>query len=196
MAAAESAMRYLSTILSMRSCLQEKKEEAVGQTFLISGPEPVTWGQFIGAYEKMIDRKATISMTKAEALDFYDTMHSAKNKKGTMKSTSKRSLMDWYAQYPVLVNMKDMIWPYTAMMYKKIFSGKSKRTVNTHSDHEKTAPVAPPVSPLDPQLIEIQSASTVVSIEKAKNILGYKPCFFLKDGMSVTESWARWANIL
>ena len=35
-----------------------------------------------------------------------------------------------------------------------------------------------------------------VSIEKAKRLLGYQPCYNLTQGMEKTKQWAMWANIL
>ena len=40
---------------------------AVGETFLVSGPEPVTWKRFYGAHEDMLGFRSTLSLSMAEA---------------------------------------------------------------------------------------------------------------------------------
>lgn len=43
------------------------RPEAVGEVFLVSGPEPVTWRAFYAAYERMLGIESTVSMSVAEA---------------------------------------------------------------------------------------------------------------------------------
>jgi hypothetical protein len=43
---------------------------------------------------------------------------------------------------------------------------------------------------------ELQAAKAEVSIEKAARLLEYRPVHSFESGMALTESWARWANIL
>jgi nucleoside-diphosphate-sugar epimerase len=35
-----------------------------------------------------------------------------------------------------------------------------------------------------------------VRIDKARDVLGYRPAFTLEAGMRLTEAWARWAGLL
>jgi nucleoside-diphosphate-sugar epimerase len=39
------------------------------------------------------------------------------------------------------------------------------------------------------------ASKTHVRIEKAERLLGYRPEFDFDRGMSLTEKWARWANL-
>jgi len=48
-------------------------------------------------------------------------------------------------------------------------------------------------TPLDALL---QASKARVSIEKAERDLGYRPICRFHEGMSLTESWANWANLI
>ncbi len=45
-------------------------------------------------------------------------------------------------------------------------------------------------------MIDYFSNPSIFSIEKARSELGYQPRYSLKDGMALTEQWARWANLI
>jgi nucleoside-diphosphate-sugar epimerase len=171
------------------------KEKAIGETFLISGKEQITWRAFIEAYQEMVGGKATVSMTAKEALQHYTNIKneseilSGKNKKN---SQVKLKIIYWYLNYPILVNIKDIVWPRLSMIYRKLQIRKYVPKQKQNSPKGKK----PPIAPLSPQLIEIQQSRCVVSILKAATILGYEPRYSLVKGMEITKEWAVWANIL
>jgi nucleoside-diphosphate-sugar epimerase len=47
------------------------REEAAGRRFLVSGPEHPTWADFIGCFERMLGRPATVSLTEDQALELW-----------------------------------------------------------------------------------------------------------------------------
>lgn len=49
---------------------------------------------------------------------------------------------------------------------------------------------------VDPDYIPFFVARTRVRIDKARNLLGYRPRFDLARGMAMTEAWACWAGLL
>ncbi len=170
--------------------LAGRHHNAVGETFLISGNKPVTWREFIGAYEKMLERSVTISMSKSDALLFYTQKYSNKIKPKNRNALTLNKLKYLYLRYPFFVNLKDLLWSYIAMYYRKLFSKTNYGIKNIRKQINR------PISPLSPQLIEIQCSRSVVSIEKSKILLNFKPKFSLTEGMEVTRKWAKWANII
>jgi nucleoside-diphosphate-sugar epimerase len=58
------------------------------------------------------------------------------------------------------------------------------------------APAAAEPAAIGPADIALFGAKQIVSIEKAKRLLGYEPAFSVNAGMAVTERWARWSGLL
>jgi nucleoside-diphosphate-sugar epimerase len=54
----------------------------------------------------------------------------------------------------------------------------------------------PPLGPMRPWLVDYLAKRARVRIDKARELLGYRPEFGLSAGLAFTESWARWAGLL
>jgi nucleoside-diphosphate-sugar epimerase len=173
------------------------KEGAVGEAFLVSGEQSVTWRDFYGRYERMLGISGTVSMSAAEAEAYYI-------RKQREAKSILREVGDILRDEPLIrarisqtreVALAKVVWSYlpkqVQQLVKKRIGGKN-RTERSQIVSEAQKPI----HPLRPAEVQFFAARTRVRIDKAKRILGYQPAFDLDSGMGLTEQWARWADLL
>jgi nucleoside-diphosphate-sugar epimerase len=132
--------------------LANERDAAIGEAFLISGPSPVTWGEFYRAYEDMTGRTSVVALDD-----------------GAFDAEVKRR----YGSNPLLQKIRRKL--------------------------ERLPLFKPPADALwlpDPGTRALYAAKTNVSIDKAREKLGYQPAFDLARGMTETARWRRDAGLL
>jgi len=153
--------------------------KAIGETFLISASEPVTWREFYRAYEDMLGITATsyMSVLEIEARRKHDRRSQPLTAR-TLKWLITRS------PYPVISAGK---WlnarsPFvTRVLQRYGITGSS----NSGGPREFVP---------DPQRLALFRSKARVRIDKAREILGYEPRFDLENGMERTKMYCQWAN--
>lgn len=180
--------------------LAATKPEAVGEAFLISGEQPVTWREFYGRYERMLGVSNTVSMSAAEAKAYYSRRQKEKRLAGELRrvlreevATRERILQTPEAQRLLKTTrraMPDALW---GSLKKRVKGNDESALLPTLAEAGVSTGEPEALHPLD---IYLNGAKTRVRIDKAKKLLGYQPAFDFEAGMAVTEQWARWANLL
>lgn len=147
-------------------------EDIVGEAFIISGANCITWREFYRRYERMlgISGNGTVSMSADEAERYYYSI-----KRRNILRRIARSVLPEQIRTPLK----------NAFMKNLIDAQQS-----TIAKSEK------PLISLEPFEIKFYATETRMHIEKAKRMLGYQPAFDIDSGMWLTEQWARWANLL
>ncbi len=187
---------YIDDLVSAM-VLAAVKEESVGEAFLISGEQPVTWRHFYGRYERMLGVSGTVSMSAREAEAYY----SKQQKYGGII----REMLNIIREEPI-IRQRILRTREVASLRRAARALLSEST--RHSLKRRISGNNPPVQPniprgggkrihpLNPLMIEFFSTKSRVLIDKAKRILDYQPAFDFESGMWLTEQWARWANLL
>lgn len=180
--------------------LAATKPEAVGEAFLISGEQPVTWREFYGRYERMLGVSNTVSMSAAEAKAYYSRQQKSKRLAGELRrvlreevATRERILQTPEARVLLKTTrraMPDALW---ATLKKRVKGDDELTPLPALIELGANGGEPEALHPLD---IYLNGAKTRVRIDKAKKLLGYQPAFDFEAGMAVTEQWARWANLL
>jgi nucleoside-diphosphate-sugar epimerase len=174
------------------------KEEAVGEVFLISGEQPVTWRDFYGRYERMLGTSRTVSMSVPEAEAYYARKQRRVN--GVIKETLSilqeeplvRQRLLRTSQVTALMRIARLLLP---KQIRQSFKSRVSRSIT--GGQSQTVPEGKkPIHLLDPSLVQFYAAKTRVRIDKAKRMLNYQPLFDFESGMELTEQWAKWANLL
>ncbi|MDF2116069.1 NAD(P)-dependent oxidoreductase [Roseiarcaceae bacterium H3SJ34-1] len=163
------------------------QNSAIGQTFIIRGPDQATRKQYYNAYEKMLG---------ITALEFMP-----------LEEIKRQSRMSWRgiaqlapAGIRALSSSRDFKeavreTPFAPMARKLYRSLQLKKTPSVAAAAPaKTAPQKPLIFP--PAIVlEFGAAKLEYSPQKAIDILGYKPRYSLAEGMALTEEWAKWARL-
>ena len=164
---------------------------AVGETFLIRGPDRVTRQELYAAYEKMLGFKSTVGMTIAE-------IKQARRKEaaGAMKSAPRRMLQAMMKSDDFKGAVKSLPIPAAGKQWLKKLKSKVPAPGVCPGEHriavEAERPLVFPAEFIAPYF----AAKVEYSTAKAVRLLGYQPRFDLAAGMALTEKWARWAGII
>jgi nucleoside-diphosphate-sugar epimerase len=179
-----------------------QKDAAVGEAFLISGPDAVTWRDLYGRFARMLGDgpERTVSrlmeMTEEEARAHYkkhqrETSHFHQEFLRTFKQD--RGFRDRLMATRELMALRELASSVLPEGVQDRIKGKMSGGGGRPAPTEEKGL---PIHPLTPQMIGFFAAKTRVRIDKARRLLGYEPAFSLERGMELTEQWARWANLL
>jgi len=168
---------------------------AVGEAFLVSGEEPVTWRELYGRFERMLGRSRTVSMTADEARAEWRRQRRARPwaVAGFLAEVrSNRGLRERLfetRELRVAREVASAVLPEPWQQRIKAHLGEGTGGGPCPGDDE------PPIHALSPAGIDFFRARTRVRIDKARRLLGYRPAWSLDAGMAMTERWARWAGL-
>jgi len=175
------------------------KEKAIGEAFLISDGQPVTWQDFFNRYARMVGSAEMVSMSADEALAAYHAQGQHKSKWLLGETTSIlreeapiRERLLRTRELSTLVKVSGALLPkHIRQSLKRRIGGSGKK-----SQPQKKSKSEKPMQLMSPLEIEFYTAKTRIRIDKARQMLGFQPAFDLESGMRLTEQWARWANLL
>ena len=178
--------------------LAAKSEDAVGETFLIAGPDNPTWRDFYGMYEHMLGTTATVTMTLAEAGAYARKQKCARSIRQVgleilRQQPDVRRRLFQTKEISLLLRAAQAVIPEQRWegLKARIMGGDSLASRPSTASGKGRMPI-----PLDDTTLRFYASKTRVCIEKAKRVLGYKPAFELEPGMRLTQAWADWANLL
>ncbi|MDT7953587.1 MAG: NAD-dependent epimerase/dehydratase family protein [Acetobacteraceae bacterium] len=137
---------------------------ATGERFLISGPQPVEWREFLGAYEAMLGVRSLRSVSRTEL-----PLPSLANTSGSGQGGGRS---------PVLRAVKRAVARRLGAGARSRLSIALKRTrtlVRGEAVHVPTG-----------LKLALYAARCTVRIDKARWLLGYEPQFDLAHGMAAT----------
>lgn len=173
------------------------KDEAVGEAFLISDQEPVTWREMFGRFARMLgDGPArTVDMTSAEALAYWKE---SQRRRPRAVGEALRILRQDRAVRERIQATREVLWlrETASAVLPERWQEAIKARMASGGGRRTAAARELPIHPLPPPMIGFFRARTRVRIDKARRLLGYRPAFDLATGMDLTEQWARWANLL
>jgi nucleoside-diphosphate-sugar epimerase len=172
------------------------KEDAVGEAFLISSEEPVTWKEMYGRFERMLGggEPRTVEMTAAAALSYWRQWKRAQPR---ALGEALRILKAEPGIRERIERTREGLWLRETA--SAVLPERWQQRIKARLASDRRASAADgelPIHPLPPKMIGFFRARTRVRIDKAKRILGYRPAFDFESGMDLTERWARWANLL
>jgi len=166
---------------------------AVGECFLVSGAEPVTWRDFYGAYEEMLGFQSTIGMTEAEV-------------RKELRGHPWRDLLRDCVQFVQHPNVNRRIqstfllrMPFRTLNY--LLPRRLRARLKAATQETPVAKYGPAAAIKPKRLPNVDyfrwlAAKTHVRIDKARQLLGYAPQFDFQAGMLRTRLWAEWASML
>jgi nucleoside-diphosphate-sugar epimerase len=171
--------------------------DALGEAFLVSSAEPVTWRELYGAFERMLRRSATVAMSAQEARRYWRRWRRPSLARELLTAVrGDHRLRDRLLETREIRFLREAASGWLPESWQQRI--KSRLGMGTRAAVPWTRPRddEAPIHPLAPDLIDFFAARTRVRIDKAERVLGYHPAFDLDAGMELTEQWARWANLL
>ncbi len=160
--------------------LAATRPEAIGERFILSGPEPVTWGEFFGTFAGAL---ATAPP------EYWPAERIAKNNQGLMRDIKlvaqnpKRIvqiIVRWYpARQALQAGLDAMPEPLKGLVMKHYFGSGGRRPGEI---------ILP-----DPQGLNHYKSKAHCDNDKAQRLLGYHPRFDFAAGMEPTRRYLEWA---
>jgi nucleoside-diphosphate-sugar epimerase len=167
-------------------------DQAVGERFLISGPEHPTWRQFFAAFEAMLGVQRTIPLSEAEALALW---RASRRRPWLLTEALRAVREDQGLRRRLLATREGSLMRRVA---ERVLP-KSVMAPGRWTQDPKRRPAASqelPIGPLRPWLVHYLASKARIRIDKARERLGYDPVFGLSEGMRLTGEWARWAGLV
>ena len=166
---------------------------AHGESFILSGPEPVTWQAFYAAHEAMLGRAATVSMTPEEALKHF---HGADAGGGGLANQVLKALRHPGVRKRIAETREGQLAIRAFHMLPAAVRARLTGPGVRLPGAAKAAPAVPPIHALHPSKIAFMTSKTHVRTDKARRVLGFTPQFDFARGIDLTAAWAEWANLL
>ncbi|WP_332684186.1 NAD-dependent epimerase/dehydratase family protein [Bosea sp. (in: a-proteobacteria)] len=161
--------------------LAAQRREAVGERFIISGPEPVSWGKFFASI--------------AQALQVAPPVHWPSARIEGENSGVVRDIK------AVLANPKRLVqiivrWPPARQAlqagYDALPAGLHKLVTQAYFGGGGGRRFGMRHLP-DPRILALYQAQALASNDKAMRLLGYRPRHGFAEGMAITGAYLRWA---
>jgi len=170
--------------------LAARREEALGERFLVSAREPVSWRDFYGSYEEMLGFPATVPVRVEEAVE--------PQRRG--RRWALPQLLELAREEPsVRSRLGDTFEGQLARrLAGPLFRRRSTPSRTPELDKLRRLRAKPelPVYRLSPTEASFYASTARAEIGKAQRLLGYEPGYDLRAGMEITGEWARWARLV
>jgi nucleoside-diphosphate-sugar epimerase len=147
---------------------------AAGHRFLVSGPDPVTWAEFYGAFEAVLG---------VSALMPYGDEPGPGSNNGHEPRASRRGLrsaIGEVARRAFRSRASSVKWVLGTRVTKRL---------------QQAFPAPPAVLIPRGELLDVLRSKTTVDITKARTVLGYEPRFTFGEGMARTRRFIEWARL-
>jgi nucleoside-diphosphate-sugar epimerase len=191
-------MVYVDDLVSTM-LLAAVRDEAVGEAFLVSGPEPVTWRELWGHFAAMLPAgpERTVTMSGGEARRLWRQHRRAVPR---LHRELLGAFLGDQALRERLMASKELyaLRELASALLPEAWQERIKKRLGGGARRPRAAAAADqlPIHPLQPEMIDFYTPRTHVRIDKARRLLGYEPQFPLARGMELTAAWARWAGLV
>jgi nucleoside-diphosphate-sugar epimerase len=159
------------------------RPDAVGETFLISAEEPVTWREFYGAYAEMLEDAFVVGMG-------YREYRRASRFPRLREYARDLARLANHRGFQARVN-GNMLFRTMDRLTRLVVPGRLRDWFLSFDAPATEKPCCFP----DRNRFRWQQVRTRVNIDKARAKLGYAPQYDLASGMARTHAWAHWANL-
>jgi nucleoside-diphosphate-sugar epimerase len=193
---------YIDNLISA-IWLAAQTDAAVGQTFIVSDGEKVTWKQMIEGHAAAMKNcrlplpDATIEEIAA-ARSYDAKCHNPSSLRATVRLLRRPETREALRSVPVIATAEKMARGVLERFPNGIRAVmKRAKSNSTGQSNGATAPVPAtlPVIPLSEHDTRLYTCDVAFSIEKARNLLGYEPKVDFAEGIRRTAEWIKWMKL-
>lgn len=170
--------------------LAVKRPAGKPETFIIRGPDRVTWRQFYDAYEAMLGTDSLVCMTREQV-----RAHKRQRRIAAMRQTipfAFRALKQ-DREFKSLAGQLPLVRP-AWKFYRRFFNAPD--LAGGGPQIGTAGPAQRPLHVLPDMMWGYYASQTDYRIDRARTVLGYEPMFDLAKGMAATQAWAEWAGLI
>jgi nucleoside-diphosphate-sugar epimerase len=171
--------------------LAARQPQVLGETFLISGDQPVTWRRFYGAYEAALGVEATVDISEQ---DLREAMKKHARDGGTFTAMMRSPIV--FSELAKLPIVQISLRTLKACLSQDQWRSLKDRVFGCPTRNGKeNASLVKPLHIPDESLLALYHSQARVRVEKANQRLGYVPKFSFEQGMDRTQRFLHWANL-
>ncbi len=159
--------------------LAATRADAVGERFIVSGPDAPTWSEFYEAFARAVRAKGPEYWPR----DVIEKRKSGLRNKLRVAVSDPKKVVRIARRVPGLRQALDLSW--------RALPGGLRATVE-HRYNPKTRPTGQLHVP-DLKQLRFLAGKPVVDSGKARRLIGYDPRFDFKSGMAPTARYLQWA---
>jgi nucleoside-diphosphate-sugar epimerase len=175
--------------------LAASQPNIVGETFVISGAEPVTWKEFYGAFESALGIHATVEMSELQLREAMRTRQGSTHSLGmVLRLVRQPEVASQLLALPIVQTPLKFLRNHLSDARWESFKVRMLR--GNAPLHEQNGPPGKTLYLPDETLLNLYNTQTHVRIDKAKQLLGYTPQVDFTRGMGMTMRFVQWANLV
>ena len=178
-------------------CLAAVRDEVVGERFIISDGNPITWKEFFSAYNRMCSQQSLHSLTisqiralrrkqRRQRRTWNQIITGLRKRPDVRQAIFRLSLMQRF------LKMGQKVLPRSAVSYIKRQLVEQPSADQNYDDHNFVVDVNIP----DDNQIAFFTSKTCYRIDKVCRLIGYEPSISFEQGMRLTEAWLRFARLI
>ncbi len=185
--------------------LAATREEAVGETFLLNGPTPLSWNDYVTKHEEILGRRARIELTADEAHSLWNRLHGSRGvvREGLSIFREREDLqvrLEQTSEIQMLLRAARLVLPerFRRKVRSRLTRGKHPEILEQGASRPSLAWLSdmPPDHAMPPREIEVVRSRAHARSDKAQRLLGYEPRIDWEEGMRRVGRWADWAGYL
>ncbi|MFQ5604271.1 MAG: NAD-dependent epimerase/dehydratase family protein [bacterium] len=168
--------------------------EMAGETFLVSGEQPISWRTFYQAFEKTLHVQATVELSAEQLMKMIkDKKRSQRTIHQLLNLARHPKVINRFCTLPATRNLLQMVKKHVSP--QRWQSIEAALYLNKNHRHQLNGKLEKEIYLPEITEIELFRSKTQVKIDKAKNRLGYRPAFNFQRGMELTGRYIQWANL-
>ncbi len=176
--------------------LAAERDRAAGEVFRISDGRPVTWKQFIEAHARALG-DTYLPLPEITVAEISAARKELRRRSSSVKGIL-RVLHDPYVRsalrsIPVVDRTTSIARRVLPTFLRRALRDKLlSRNGGSIVDAGGVTQAQPLPSP---NYVNLVTETVEVSVEKAKQVLGYDPAIDFAQGMEITTAWIKWARL-
>lgn len=174
--------------------LAAMQPDILGETFLISAEQPITWKRFYSAFEDILGFHATIDLAVEELMEAMKKQRRRPSTFSQLFNLARHP--EVFPQVAALPGVRHLLHVLRAQLSDTQWESLKARVFqDAHSDQGPHERSSKSMHIPDATLLALYRSKTQVRIDKAQQRLGYVPQFDFARGMDLTSHFLRWANL-
>ena len=175
--------------------LAAMQPDILGETFLISAEQPITWKRFYSAFEAILGIHATVDVAVEELLEAMKKQRRRPSTLSQLLNLARHP--EVFPQVAALPGVRHLLHVLRARLSDTQWESlKARMLQDARQDQGPHERSSKSMHVPDATLLALYRSKTRVRIDKAKQRLGYVPQFDFARGMDLTSDFLRWANFI
>ena len=174
--------------------LAAMQPDILGEAFLISAEQPITWKMFYSAFEAILGIHATVDVSVEELLEAVKKRRRRPSTLSQLINLARHP--EVFPQVAALPVVRHLLQVLRAQLSDTQWESlKARMLQGARQDQGQSEHSSRPMHVPDETLLALYRSKTRVHIDKAKKRLSYVPKFDFARGIDVTSRFLHWANV-